>query len=55
MAADAIGPKGPGTGFGLEPEALGDLIGDATATVVQLPVTDSVLAQQERSLERHPA
>ena len=36
MAADASGPKGPGTGFELEPEALGDLIGDATASVVEV-------------------
>ena len=36
MAADASGPKGPGTGFELEPEALGDLIGDATANVVEV-------------------
>ena len=36
MAADAIGPKGPGTSFGLEPEALGDLIGDATANVIEI-------------------
>ena len=36
MAADASGPKGPGTGFELEPEALGDLSGDATASVVEV-------------------
>jgi cold shock protein len=36
MAADASGPKGPGTSFELEPEALGDLIGDATASVVEV-------------------
>src|SRR5712672_1370739 len=36
MAADASGPKGPGTGFELEPEALGDLIVDATANVVEV-------------------
>jgi cold shock protein len=36
MAADASGPKGPGTGFELEPEALGELIGDATANVVEV-------------------
>ena len=36
MAADASGPKGPGTSFELEPEALSDLIGDATASVVEV-------------------
>src|SRR3979409_2468983 len=36
MAADAIGPKGPATGFGLESETLGDLIGDATASVIEI-------------------
>jgi cold shock protein len=36
MAADAGGPKGPGTSYGLEPEALGDLIGDATAAVIEI-------------------
>ena len=36
MAADASGPKGPGTSFELEPEALGELIGDATANVVEV-------------------
>lgn len=30
-------------------------ISTAKATVVQLPVTDSMLAQEERSLEQHPA
>ncbi len=36
MAADAIGPKGPGHGFGVESESLGDLIGDATANVIEI-------------------
>ena len=36
MAADASGPKGPGTSFELEQEALGELIGDATANVVEV-------------------
>jgi cold shock protein len=36
MAADASGPKGPGTSFDLEPEALDELIGDATANVVEV-------------------
>ena len=36
MAADASGPKGPGMNFELEPEALGNLIGDATANVVEV-------------------
>ncbi len=36
MAADASGPKGPGTSFDLEPEALGELIGDAAANVVEV-------------------
>ena len=36
MAADASGPKGPGTSFELEPEALGELIGDAAANVVEV-------------------
>ncbi len=30
-------------------------IGAVKATVVQLPVTDSVLLQEEKSLEQHPA
>ncbi len=30
-------------------------IGTAKATVVQLPITDSLLLQEERSLEQHPA
>jgi aminomethyltransferase len=30
-------------------------LGTARATVVQLPVPDSVLLQEENSLERHPA
>ena len=36
MAADASGPKGPGTSFELEPEGLGELIGDAAANVVEV-------------------
>src|ERR1700724_2955350 len=36
MTADAIGPKGPGTGFVLDSDALGDLIGDATAIVIEI-------------------
>ena len=36
MAADASGPKGPGISFELEQEALGELIGDATANVVEV-------------------
>jgi cold shock CspA family protein len=39
MTADAIGPKGPttgSTGFGLDSEALGDLIGDAAGSVIEI-------------------
>jgi cold shock protein len=36
MAADAIGPKGPGTNFGLESKAFDDLIGDAAANVIEI-------------------
>src|SRR3977135_949819 len=36
MAGDASGPKGPGISFELEQEALGELIGDATANVVEV-------------------
>ena len=36
MAADASGPKGPGISFELEQEALGELIGDAAANVVEV-------------------
>jgi cold shock protein len=36
MAADASGPKGPGTSFELEQDALGELIGDAAANVVEV-------------------
>src|SRR5499427_10594897 len=35
MAADAIGPKGPTIGFG-ESEALGDLIGEAAGSVIEI-------------------
>jgi cold shock protein len=36
MAADASGPKGPGTSFEFGQEPLGELIGDATASVVEV-------------------
>jgi cold shock protein len=37
MAADAMGPKGPGpSGEGLEPETLGNFLGDAAASVIEI-------------------
>jgi CspA family cold shock protein len=36
MAADAIGPKGPGTNFGSESTAFDDVIGDAAANVIEI-------------------
>src|SRR5712691_8638300 len=36
MTTNVIGPKGPGTSFGLEPDSLSDLIGDATASVIEI-------------------
>src|SRR5882762_5520350 len=36
MSTNVIGPIGPGTSFGLEPDSLSDLIGDATAPVIEV-------------------
>jgi hypothetical protein len=36
MAADASGPKGPGIDFDLRQEALSELLGDGSTTVVEV-------------------
>ena len=36
MTSNSIGPKGPGTSYGLEPDSISDLIGDATAAVIEI-------------------
>jgi CspA family cold shock protein len=36
MTSNAIGPKGPGTSFVLGPDSLGNLMGDAAASVIEI-------------------
>ena len=35
-SSSEFGPKGPGTSYGLEPDSISDLIGDATAAVIEI-------------------
>jgi CspA family cold shock protein len=36
MTSNATGPKGPGTSFGLQPNSVSDVVGDGTASVIEI-------------------